>query len=193
MDKADAFDIGLPTEPPSEMMGVLKQQVIEAYKLSHSIDYAEEQLADLKSRLHSLQCNGIPDSMLGCSLSEFVLESADINIPLKVSIKQIVSGTLPKDPEKRANAIAWLVLNDGGGLIKTSLSIEFGRSQHQDALDTAQRLRQEGNEVLVSEGVHSQTLGKYARDRLKDGDPIDFDVLGLYTGKVAEIKEAKKK
>lgn len=126
-------------------------------------------------------------------MTETTISTPEFNYPLKVGIKEIVSGTLPKDPDRRAKAIAWLTKNDGGGLIKTSIEMEFGRSQHAAAIKLAKQLKKRGFELTVVEGVHAQTLGKYARDRLKEGDPIDFEILGLYTGKVAEIKEAKKK
>jgi hypothetical protein len=44
----------------------------------------------------------------------------------------------------------------------------------------------------MDENVHTQTLLAFVREKVRNGDDIDFDALGIYTGKVAKITEVKK-
>jgi len=85
----------------------------------------------------------------------------------------------------------WLEANEGGSLIKTDVALAFTKSQHNEAIDLARRLEEQGFAPSVQSGVHAQTLQAFARERIRNGDQIDTDVLGLYTGKVAKLKRTE--
>jgi len=143
----------------------------------------EEDLKAIKKTLHHLKNSRIPDLMDQMQMEEVSFKG------WKVKIDDFVSGTLPRDPEKHAKAVRWLEENDAGGLIKTDLSLSFGKSQHNEALNLAGRLESEGLAPEVKSGVHPQTLRAFARERLRNGDPLDVEALGLYIGKTAKMKK----
>jgi hypothetical protein len=146
----------------------------------------EEALSDAKKRLHHLKTSVLPDAMAEAGLADFSLADGST-----IAISDFVSGSLPKDPEKREKAIKWLEEHDGAALIKTDVSLAFGKSQHNQALDLVGRLREEGHEVTVESGVHASTLQSFAKDVLRNGGELDADVLGLFVGRAAKVKAPK--
>lgn len=180
----EEFDVG-PTEVPLSEIERLNASLSEAIALEKVIDQTEEDLKRMRGDLHKIKTLHIPDMMTSMQLDEVTFKG------WQVKINDFVSGSLPKDPDRRKKALDWLVDNDGGGLIKTELKLHFAKSQHNEALSVASELEHGGYAPEVDSSVHSSTLKSYARQRIKDGDPIDPETLGLYVGKVADIKMKK--
>lgn len=152
-------------------------------------DAVAQMSADLQAAtaaLNVLRTKTMPDLMAEAQMESFTRNGRVI------AISEFVSGSLPKEEDKRAKAIAWLETHDGEGLIKTTVGLSFGRGEHNLALAIADDLRKTGQEPVVETGVHSATLQAFARERLKNGDPIDTDLLGLFTGRVVKVKAPKK-
>lgn len=187
MMDASEFDLGEgAAQAAPNTLANLNASLEEAVALELMCEQMEEDLKAAKKTLQAMKTGRIPDMMAELQMDEVVHNG------WRVKISDFVSGSLPSDPEKRARAIRWLEEHEGGGLIKTELSIEFAKSQHNEALIMAQQLQTEGYAPKVDSGVHSATLQAFARERIKNGDPIDTEVLGLYTGKVAKFGKVKK-
>lgn len=165
-----------------DRMATLERELEEAIKLEEYVAQLEDDLKAAKRSLNAIKSNRIPDLM-----AEMQMDSVRFR-GWSVTVADFVSGTLPKEGAQHDAAINWLEEHDGAGLIKTDLSVGFGRSQHDEALSLAAELEGNGYAPLVKTGVHPQTLQAYARERMRNGDPIDLDVLGLYAGKVAKLK-----
>jgi hypothetical protein len=178
---ASDFDVGTSSAPATDL-SELNRLIREMFEAETMVANLDADLKAAKARFQKLRTFTIPDKMteLGVDALEFGGK--------RVAIEPFVSGSIPSDPVRKAAAIAWLVENGASDLIKTSVEVEFGKSQHNAALDTAAKLREAGLDPSVSEGVHSQSLCAFARERIKNGDPIDPEVLGLFTGRVAKIK-----
>ena len=69
----------------------------------------------------------------------------------------------------------------------------FGVSQHNEAVNLAEELIEEGHPVKMDLGVNAMQLKAYASERIRNGEDIDADTLGLYTGKVVKATKVKKK
>ena len=52
-------------------------------------------------------------------------------------------------------------------------------------------LRQKGYTVNSKMGVHPMTLISHVKERLKNGDQVPLETLGLFAGRVAKIKPPK--
>lgn len=178
---ASDFDVGASSAPATDL-SALNALVREMFEAEVAVANLDADLKAAKARFQRLRTFTIPDKMseLGVDALKFGGKT--------VSIEPFVSGSLPNDPVRKAAAIAWLVENGASDLIKTSVEVEFGKSEHNAALDTAAKLREAGLEPAVAEGVHSQSLCAFARERIRNGDPIDPEILGLFTGRVAKIK-----
>lgn len=187
MDTNDEFDVKGEEQSSPDILQQLHASLQEAIQLEVSADQMEEDLKALKKQLQFIKTGRIPDLMAQLQFENIT------HMGWKVKVDNFVNGSLPSDEEPRAKAIDWLEKHDGAGLIKTKLSLDFGRSQHNEALSVAAKLVEEGFSPKVESGVHSSTLQAFARERIKNGEPIDTDVLGLYTGKVAKFTAPKEK
>lgn len=186
-DPDDGFsfeDAGAVVAAP-DALDRLNTKLAEAIELKEMIDQMEDDLSAAKKHLNSLNTTTIPDMMAEMGMDEVTQRGWN------VKIGEFVSGSLPKDPLKREDAIHWLEAHEGADLIKTNLSVTFTRSQHNEALNLAGYLEEDGYAPSIESTVHPQTLAAYARERLKSGEPVDTEVLGLYTGRVAKFKQLK--
>lgn len=181
MTTSDEFDVGASV--PSDKLEQLHAMLEEAIALESAVVQIEDDLKAAKSALHSLRTGRIPDLMAELQMEEVSFKG------WQVKVDDFVSGSLPKDPAKKAKAIAWLEANDAAGLIKTDVAVSFGRSEHDAANSLWHQLESDGLPATLNSSVHAQTLQAFARQRIRDGDPIDPDALGLYVGKVAKMKE----
>lgn len=168
---------------PSDALDRLNEKLGEAISLKETADQMEEDLKAAKQQLNLLNTQIIPDMMAELGMDEVTQRG------WKIKVGEFVSGSLPKEEDRKASAIRWLEANDGGELLKTSLSVTFSRSQHNEALNLAGQIEEAGFAPQVESTVHPQTLAAFARERLKNGEPIDTEVLGLYTGRVAKFQK----
>jgi hypothetical protein len=78
-------------------------------------------------------------------------------------------------------------------MIKTEVSVEFGKTEHNRAKDLAVKLAQDGYFVDEKEGIHAQTLLAFVREKLRNGEEVPLETLGLYAGRTAKVKLAGKR
>lgn len=188
MDIIDAFDTGEEgAAQAAPNLQSLQRKIQEAIDLQAAADQMEEDLKAVKRNLHVIRTSVLPDMMAEIGVEKLVWNG------WSVKIDDFVSGSLPSEPEKREKAIQWLEDHGAGGLIKTQLRLDFAKSQHNEALGLAEALRENGLAPQISSSVHPQTLQAYARERIRNGDDIDAELLGLFTGRVAKFTEGKKK
>lgn len=160
----------------------LNAKLAEAIDLKQMVDQMEEDLGAAKKQLNNLNTQIIPDMMASLGMEECTQRG------WKVKVGEFVSGSLPKDEALRDQAIRWLEDHDAGELLKTNLSVVFSKSQHNMALNLAGQIEEQGFLPKVESTVHPQTLLAFARERIKNGEALDTEVLGLYTGRVAKFK-----
>lgn len=184
---AEEFDVN--TKAPEDKLEAIRLKADEGVALRKKVDELEGDLKAAKAALHELSTKTLPDMMTEVGLESFTREGWEIKLAL------LVSGTLPKDEEKRKAAIDWLVEHDASSLIKTEVGVEFGRDSYDDAVKLYKALAKKGLGPNLQSGVHPQTLCAFARERLESGEPIDLEVLGLFSCKAAKFEDtaAKKK
>jgi hypothetical protein len=186
---ADDFDVGTDGEASAspDALVQIRKNIQDMIDLEMTISQYEDDLKAAKHSLQILRTGRLPDLMAEIQSDHFNHGGWDIKLT------DFVSGSLPKDPEKRQAALDWLEKNEADGLIKTDVSLAFGRSQFDEATKVAEGLIEEGHAVNVTSGVHAQTLQAFARERIRNGEDIDCEVLGLYTGKVVKATKVKEK
>jgi len=188
MGTAEEFDLGAEGEASAspDALERVRESIAEMIALEEGIAQLEDDLKAAKKQLQFVRTGKLPDLMAEIQSGHFT------HAGWEVKLTEFVSGSLPKDPAARQKALDWLESHDGGELIKTDVKLSFAKSQHNEALSVAGGLAEEGYAPIVESGVHAQTLQKYARDRIADGDEIDFEVLGLYAGRVAKATKVSK-
>lgn len=175
------------TSSPGSLKKVLKL-ARAAVDLSRTIVELETSLSEATKRYNSLRHVDIPDAMSEAGLESFKLPSGE-----EVTTDDFVSGSLPKDPEKRDVAIALLEQYGGAGLIKTEVSLKFSKAEHDRAVKLATQLQKRGLPAEVASSVHAQSLMAFGRERLRNGENTDWEKLGLFAGRIAKFKVPGKK
>jgi len=164
----------------SELGNRLLEEMKTVEELEASLRQASERVNNLKFKL-------LPDAMASAGVAEIKLLDGS-----KIVVDDFVSGSLPKDSDKRSQAIRWLVENDGLSIIKTQVVAEFGFGERDKALELKRTIEKSGTPATIVDAVHPQTLCAFVREVLRSGKPIDPSVLGLYVGRVAKVKQARK-
>jgi hypothetical protein len=98
---------------------------------------------------------------------------------------------LPKDPDKRDSALAWLEEHEASDIIKTFMTLKFQKSEHNEALSLAAELHERGYDAVTESSVHPSTLIAHVKERLEKGEEVPLDTLGLFAGRRVKIKEQK--
>ena len=185
-DNTSVFDEGAPVDA-----GVLRPIIArldDALALQDEIEALEELLKTRKKDLHILRTKALPDAMASAGVSSFESDKG-----VKVNVEQFVSGSLPKDPEERTKAFDELIKAGGKDLIVNNIDIVFTKSQHNEAISVFEGLKEQGYAPSLTEKVHPQTLYAFVREKLRNGDPLNYKVLGVFVGQVAKITKGGKK
>lgn len=178
--------VALATSFSSSSPAVKKVQglCLEAEALAETIENLEELLKSAKARDNIIKTQELPEAVSELGTTEWKSE----NGRYEVSVDSFVSGTLPKDPDRREAAIEWLTEHDGAAMVKTEIVMAFGKQDREYAEKMIASLKKSKAPFEVTEGVHPQTLLAYVRERMEDGEPVDLDVLGIYSGRKAKLK-----
>lgn len=184
------YDEFQPKEAPDGSAARMKfAEIAEKFiEAKQAVAEAEEFLKSAKERLRQVEEEELPDAMAEANISEFKLEDGS-----KIAVRDFIIGSLPKDDEARIKALAWVEDHDGAELIRTQVSMKFGVKEHNVALDLAEQLRERGYDVTTDHGIHPQSLYAWARELLRDGKDVDFELLGLTPGRKAFITAPRAK
>lgn len=155
----------------------------EAIAILDRVEELETELKGLKGRLHEIKTESMPEVMAAAGADEVVVGDR------KFALSTLITGSLPKEPERLDEAIKWLDDNGAGGLIKSTVSADFGRDEFERAKEAKAMLDAFAPATLRS-GVHFQTLHAFVRERLREGEPLDDEglrTLNLFIGRQVKI------
>lgn len=175
-----AFDevVEMPTE-----LGGLRKDAEELVTLEKQITEVELLLKKLNGRANELKISIIPDKMAEVGLNDFTMTDGT-----RLKVEDFVSGSLPKDPVRRAQAIAALEQVGGARIIRNEINLEFEKSQHNEAMALADELRGKGFAAEVKSGVHPQTYLAFIRECMRNGEAVDADKLGVFIGRKTKVE-----
>jgi len=184
----DDFDEDFVVAPDVNQLASLEAQINMAVELIKEIETHEDFIKAKRQELNELTNKTIPDAMAAAGVQSF-----KTNAGVKVDVKEFISGSLPKDGDARANAFQWLEANGASGLIKGTITAEFpkGDDNARARNQAAEALSGLGIDFAEQETVHASTLQAYARERLRSGEDVPFELLGLYAGRTAKISVPK--
>lgn len=134
------------------------------------VDRLEEKLAFAKEHARVLREETGPSLMQEIGVKEIKLESGE-----KVSYKQDVFSQIAK--EDKPEIYKWLDDNKFGGLIKTSVQINFTRGDLEKAKKMYHQLISKQYDVTLVQDVHAQTMAAFLREQIAKGAkdfPLDL-------------------
>jgi hypothetical protein len=184
MEKLLIDDAGKPMPGASDVLCTLVKLCDQAKQAEAEIKDQEAKLARLTEEYRALIDDRIPDMMASLGVSTITLASGD-----SVKIKQVISASIPKDAEKKAEALEYIrSTGDGESLIKTKVEVLFGKGEGAAAQGLIDLVKQRGDRFSWDTSIHAQTLSAWVRERLEQGLPIDQEKLNLFILNRAEIK-----
>ena len=141
----------------------------------------EEKVKELKRKAMRLREETIPSFMQELGVTTFTLTTGQV-----IKVTQKVYASIPV--ENRPKAYIWLEEHGLSGIIKSKVSVEFGRNELEKAGELAGRLNSEGLECDFTEKVHPTTLQATLKQEIANGTAIPMDLFGARAVFVASVK-----
>ena len=162
------------------------ESIVEQLIAEHnpSVPELEEALRRRKEELSKVKEFDLPNAMESLRMSSFDLRGWGT-----ISVKEDVYSAITE--QNREAAFKWLVDTDNDGIIKASLTSDFGKGQEDDARALAKLLDDAGFSYSSKRNVHPQTLKAFVRKRLEAGEPVPVDLFSVHVKKVATVKLAR--
>lgn len=145
-----------------------------------AVKRAEKALEEAQSDLKKIAEGTLPELMDSLGMEEFRTSTG-----LKITVKETIRASIPKPRE--AEAFAWLRAHHHDALIKRSVVCSFGKGEDEDARKLCEQLIAEGYSFEDKQSVHAQTLSSFCREKLKKGEDIPMDLLGVFRQRSAAI------
>lgn len=183
------FDIGeeVSALAPEDKLNQLHGMAESLTTMNTAIESTAAQLEAMKSERHSLRIGEMPRLMNDLNMPSFVYKG------WQFELDDLVTGSFPKDPHKRAQAIELLRKYNAEGLLVAQIEIMFPKSEYDIAELLYKFLEFCGYTTKLSETINTQTYNAFARRRLEAGEEIDIEGLGMYHNKIVKPTVAKEK
>jgi hypothetical protein len=169
-------------EPSQDSLTLIRGMATKAETLARNVAELEATLKAQKEALDAILFGALPEAMDAIGMQKINLTDGTT-----ISIEDLIRGTIPKEPERRAEALGYLDLIGGSDLIKSEVRIPFPKKQHNEAIALADDLRKQGFAVEVGAEVHHMTLGAFVREKLRHGEPVDPNALGITVMRAAKV------
>jgi hypothetical protein len=160
----------------------------------------EKSLKEAKKRMTEIEAETLPTLMESAGMKEYKLTNG-----AEIKIQEILSASIPSITgiakakgeqreeliERREEGINWLRTHGGESLIKNEFIFSLGKG-NDEKLETLKSVAEELTLPWANdENVHSGTLKAFLKEKIEKGDEIPFNTFGIYTGKIAKIKQPK--
>lgn len=151
-------------------------------KQQQEVTEAEALLKKAKEAMLRTEREDLPTLMQEIGLQEMKLSDGQI-----VRLEEDLTTSITEST--RPMALRWLLDNNFGGLIKTFVSVQFGRGEHDAAVQVRDELAGKYGDVTLKEDVHSSTLKSFVKEQLKAGTPVPFDLFNVFPFTKAVIRK----
>ena len=176
---ASAFE-GLTTQGGGELSDLIRN----ASQFNRTLKKMEDDVKSTRKDRDRYLYELIPAKMAEMGLDKIEVDGN------KVSLRTFVSGTMPKDPIEKDNALAHLREIGAGDFIKNDISVSFGVTQDYSAKALRTDLEDRGFEASSKTWVEPMTLKKLIRERVEANQEIDLEMFNAHVGQVAKIEGA---
>jgi hypothetical protein len=153
----------------------LKAAALNLRGVMADIEVIEKKLEELNDERKRLEREVLPDLFAEAGIK--ALQLADGS---RITLSTLAEGSLPKEPDKRKEALEWLVANGFENLIECKVTGSWARGDRLKALQEYERLSGIGSaKTTFDEGINHMILGARIRDRVVAGLPTPLMTLGV--------------
>lgn len=158
--------------------------LVDATSLVARLDTDLKKAKEVQRRLEQ---EDLPELMREFDLSEIKLADG-------AAVKVVDDLDCSITEERRVTAHAWLEEHGFGGLIKTAVTVDFGREEREKAAACAAQIQETvGRPAQLGERVHPATLKAFLKERLAAGAGVPFELFGVRAYARAKITAPRAK
>lgn len=151
-------------------------------ELEGELDKAEQQVKDVKKRLHKISLDLLPEAMAEARLSEFKMLSGQ-----KITVKEELSCSVPAS--RRGEIINKLRDEGNAALVANVITVDVNKGQDNLAGDVMGYAESMGLLAKREESVNTASLKKLLREQLDEGENPDLAFYGAFQIKKAKINQ----
>ena len=149
--------------------------------LQKEVEDLEAVTKERKDQLRKLTEQAIPEALAETGMRGFVMEDGS-----KVELKDFYSASI--SAARKAEAFQWLRDHKMDDLIKNTVSVKFGRGEHELCSRLLEILGTQGYPAEQTEKIEPMTLKAWVKEQTERGNEFPMDLFGAYIGQKAIIK-----
>ena len=180
--------------PSADKLDQLREAIRMQRDTLLEIEDLEAALKGKKLKLNALEREILPTLFADAGVDKVGLE-AEGNLPAyDATAKPYYKASIAADwpLERQAAGFNWLIDNGHSDVVKTIITIEFGRRDHERATAFKKLLLDQGLSYNEKLGVQWNTLTKLVKELIeKHGTMPPLDLLGADVGRVVKLTERK--
>lgn len=172
--------VGMGHNQPSDLPEITK--LAQAQHVAQvKVKKLEAELKVAKEELRQIAEKRLPEAMDSVGITTYTTKEG-----VSVEISEKIRASLPV--ENRPKAFAWLEENGFGGMIKSEVIVNFGRSKIDDATKLVEELRAESHLANLERRVEPMTLTAFVKEQLTQGKELPLDIFGVFRQRIAEVE-----
>lgn len=143
----------------------------------------EENLRAKKEQVRRVTEQDLPEAMDKIGMAEFKLTDGT-----KIGVSKFYNASISE--ERKPEAFGWLEDNGHASIIKTEVSVKFGKGELELAkefLEFARGWNGANIDPGLDQSVHWQTLRAFVKEQVESGASLPFDTFGVYIGRKAKV------
>jgi len=164
----------------------VRSLVAEYLALQDRITKGEALLKQLKEQARELEWVKLPAAMTENGVKRIERDDGSA-----VEVVSEVTGSIPE--KNLSQAVQWLKENGHGGIVQTTLFMNFKKGMERQLSEAIEGLHSRGYEPELKSTVNHMTLKAWAREMVSSGAALPTELLGLFIGQRAKIKLPKEK
>lgn len=176
-----------PVPPsPDHSLSRLTEMARELRRLQNEMESLSAQVEAKQQQINALAERDIPELMEQIGMEKFATTDG-FSIELKESLRASIPAA------RKEEAFQWLEANHHQGLVKSEVSVAFGREDMPRAAELVGRLTADGMPAQFERWIEPATLSAWAREQLEAGGDVPSDLFGIFRQRQARIVLPKDK
>lgn len=143
---------------------------------------AEDVLKAAKEHARILREETIPAVFAEAGIADFTLACGQ-----KICVKSELFASVPK--ENKAEAAKWLIENGLGGIVKSTVKVDFQKNDFSAAYQLKDELARDGYCAAAEQDFNTTSLKACLREKIAAGEPVPLDLFGaraVFTTKITK-------
>lgn len=176
----DSYEDFVQATTSNEDIQKLQELSEQQNKAQLAVERLQSLLSQAQDRLKDLAEKQVPEMM-----DEIGMENFKTTSGLEIKVSEVIRASIPKN--RLPEGLSWLRKNGHGALIKRAVSVAFGKGEDQQAEKLKESLISENYSPEDKASVHASTLSAFVREKLKEGEELPQELLGVHRQRIAKV------